>query len=202
MDQQTFKRNKIGDILVKNGALTPSQHMYILDKLANEGGRYGEVCLREGLLNEETLSRALAEQFGLEHVNLREFKLDEAVLASIPSDAMYRYHFIPLEYNGEFLVIAIADPTDVINLDEIELLLGRPLIVKLSTEAEIALLLKRGEGTSRVLKEVSEDFMLQLVQETDKGEEVLSVEKVSADTSPDYKTGKFNHYRRPQQACQ
>ena len=97
---------------------------------------------------------------------------------------MYRYHFIPLEYNGEFLVIAIADPTDVINLDEIELLLGRPLIVKLSTETEIAHLLKRGEGTSRVLKEVSEDFMLQLVQETDKGEEVLSVEKVSADTSP------------------
>ena len=34
MDQKTFKRNKIGDILVKNGALTPSQHMYILDKLA------------------------------------------------------------------------------------------------------------------------------------------------------------------------
>jgi type IV pilus assembly protein PilB len=48
----------------------------------------------------------------------------------------------------------------------------------------ISQLLKKGEGTSRVLKEVSEDFMLQLVQETDKGEEILSVEKVSADTSP------------------
>ncbi len=44
--------------------------------------------------------------------------------------------------------------------------------------------MKRGEGTSRVLKEVSEDFMLQLVKETDRGEEVLSFEKISADTSP------------------
>ncbi len=43
---------------------------------------------------------------------------------------------------------------------------------------------KAGEGTRRVLREVSEDFMLQLVKETDRGEEVLSVETLSDDTSP------------------
>jgi type IV pilus assembly protein PilB len=48
----------------------------------------------------------------------------------------------------------------------------------------IQLFLNKGDGTSRVLKEVSEDFMLQLVTETEKGEEVLSVEAISADTSP------------------
>jgi type IV pilus assembly protein PilB len=44
--------------------------------------------------------------------------------------------------------------------------------------------LQKGEGTGRVLKGVSEDFMLQIVKETDRGEEILSVEAITADTSP------------------
>lgn len=181
---QPFKRKKIGEILVEKGVLSPSKHLYVMDRLSSEGARFGEICLREGLLTEEDLSRALAEQFGLEYIDLKGFKLDESVLNSIPPDAMYRYHFIPLQQQGESLVVAISDPTDIIRSDEMELFLDRPLIIKLAAESEIANLLKKGEGTSRVLKEVSEDFMLQLVKETDKGEEVLSVEKVSADTSP------------------
>ena len=102
----------------------------------------------------------------------------------MPPDAMYRFHFVPLELRDDALVVAISDPTDVLKLDEMELLLDRPIIFKIASESDIASLLKRGEGTSRVLKEVSEDFMLQLVTETEKGDEVLSVEKISADTSP------------------
>src|SRR6266568_5321821 len=181
---QSFKRNKIGEILIEEGILTPSQHLFVMDQLAAGGVRYGEICLREGLLTEEAVSRALAKQFGLEYIDLQDFKLDESVLNSIPSDAMYRYHFIPLEQQGTSLVVAVSDPTDIVKLDEMELLLDRPLVVKLATESEISHLLKRGEGTSRVLKEVSEDFILQLVKETDRGEEVLSFEKISADTSP------------------
>jgi type IV pilus assembly protein PilB len=180
----SFTRKKIGEILVDKGVLTPSQHIYVMDKLTTEGERYGEICLREGFLTEEAFSRALAEQFGLEYLDLQGFRLDPAVLNSLPSDAMYRYHFVPLEIRGESLVVAVADPTDIMRLDEIEMVLERPLILKLAAGSEIAHLLKRGEGTSRVLKEVSEDFMLQLVKETDKGEEVLSVENISSDISP------------------
>ncbi|HTY21162.1 MAG TPA: GspE/PulE family protein, partial [Geobacteraceae bacterium] len=86
--------------------------------------------------------------------------------------------------DDESLTIAISDPTDVINLDELEILLNRPLKIRVATRSHIIQILKRGEGTSRVLREVSEDFMLQLVTETEKGEEVLSVEKITADTSP------------------
>jgi type IV pilus assembly protein PilB len=180
----SFTRKKIGEILVDKGVLTPSQHIYVMDKLATEGERYGEICLREGFLTEEALSRALAEQFGLEYLDLQGFRLDPAVLNSLPSDTMYRYQFVPVEARGESLVVAVADPTDIMRLDEIEMVLERPLILKLAAGSEIAHLLKRGEGTSRVLKEVSEDFMLQLVKETDKGEEVLSVENISSDISP------------------
>jgi len=170
--------------MVENGDLTASQLAYVKDKMKISNARFGEICLQDGLITDEALCRNLAIQFGLEYVDLAGYKLSEQLINSLPSDIMYRFNFVPLDTQGEALEIAISDPTDVLKLDELELLLDRPLILKLAQESSIKLILKRGEATSRVLKEVSEDFMLQLVTETDKGDEVLSVEKISEDTSP------------------
>nr|WP_279384167.1 hypothetical protein [Geotalea toluenoxydans] len=181
---KTFKRKKLGDILVDNQTITPEQLTFVIDKLKSTSERFGAICLNEGLITDADLARALAEQFGLEYLDLQDFKPDETVLELLPPDAMQRFHFVPLELLGDALVVAISDPTDVLKLDEMELLLDRPVILKIAPESQILILLKKGEGARSVLKEVSEDFMLQLVTETDKGEEVLSVEKISADTSP------------------
>ena len=179
-----FRKKMLGDILLENGELTPDQLAYALDRQQTTRERLGVICLSDGLVGEAALARALAEQFGLEYVDLKGIRLDEAIVNSLPPEMMFRYHFIPLELQGDLLVAAISDPTAVLKLDEMSLLLERPLLFKVAAESEIAFYLKRGEGTSRVLKEVSEDFMLQLVTETEKGEEILSVENVSADISP------------------
>ena len=181
---QHFTRKKLGDIMLENGDLTADQLAYAIDKLKTTGQRFGEICINDGLITEEVLVKSLAEQFGMEFVDLLGVRIDDTLLSSFPPDTMYRFHFIPLEQRGDSLVVAISDPTDVVKIDELEILLDRPLTIKLAAETQISNVLKRGEGTSRVLKEVSEDFMLQLVTESEKGEEVLSVEKISADTSP------------------
>ncbi|MBI5657479.1 MAG: Flp pilus assembly complex ATPase component TadA [Geobacter sp.] len=181
---QYFTRKKLGDLMLESGDLTVDQYNYVVDKLKSTGQRFGEICLNDGLITEEVLARTLAAQFALDYIDLQGFRIDETLLNSFPPDTMYRFHFVPLEQEGDSLVVAISDPTDVVKLDELEILLDRPLIIKLAADSQISQVLKRGEGTSRVLKEVSEDFMLQLVTETERGEEILSVEKISADTSP------------------
>jgi len=180
----SFARKKIGEILVEHGDLTIGQVAYLGEKLKSTSLRFGELAVEEGLVSEDLFYQALAEQFSLEFIDLTAYRLDEHVLALFPADMIYRYAFVPLELVGDSLVIAISDPTDVVKLDDLELLLDKPLILKIASPSCIQLLLKKGDGTSRVLKEVSEDFMLQLVTETEKGEEVLSVEAISADTSP------------------
>jgi type IV pilus assembly protein PilB len=179
-----FRRKKLGDILLEKGELTPDQLAYALDRQQATKERLGSICLADALIGEPALAQALAEQFGLEYIDLKNFRPDETIFDTIPPETVFRYHFIPLELQGDQLVVAISDPTAVLLLDEMSLILERPLLFKVAAHSEIALHLKRGEGTSRVLKEVSEDFMLQLVTETEKGDEVLSVENVSADTSP------------------
>lgn len=180
----TFMRRKIGEILLERGDLTLGQIAYIIEKQKTDLLRFGEICLKDGMISENVLYSALAEQFSLEYIDLSTFRLDENILSMFPADIIYRYSFIPVEMQGDSLVIAVSDPLDVMRLDELELLLDRPLLIKLAAPSHIHQILKKGDGTSRVLKEVSEDFMLQLVTETEKGEEVLSVEAISADTSP------------------
>ncbi|GLI38989.1 type II secretion system ATPase PulE [Geobacter hydrogenophilus] len=184
MMKHVFKRKNIGEILIERGILRTDDLPFVVERLKVTTKRFGEICVEEGFITEESLAEALAEQFGLEYVDARGLRPNEAILNALPPDAIYRFRFVPLEEQGNSLVILISDPTDVIKLDELELLLDRPLIIKLATESAISAILKKGEATSRVLKEVSEDFMLQLVRENETGEEILSMEKISADTSP------------------
>jgi catechol 2,3-dioxygenase-like lactoylglutathione lyase family enzyme len=156
-----LKRKKIGEILVDRGDLNLSDLSFALAIIKHTGERLGKVCLINSLISEEALAQALAEQFGMEYVNLKDFKMDEAILSIfphiLPPEAINRYHFVPLEPHGDSLVIAVADPTDVLKLDELEFFLHRPLIFKLATESAIESILQTGDGISWVLKEVSDE---------------------------------------------
>ncbi len=81
-------------------------------------------------------------------------------------------------------MVAVSDPTDVIKIDELELLLDCPVHVRVTTDSAIERILKGGIGAGRMLRDVSEDFLLKLVKENDRGEEILSVESISEDISP------------------
>ena len=181
---QSYKRRNIGVILVDRGSLAQDKLPAVIEQLATSKQRFGEICVREGFVNDEELALALSEQFNLNYVDLTDFKMSEEILNVLPPEAIYRFHFVPLEMTPEALVVAVSDPSDVIKLDELELLLDRPLQIRIASATAIATVLKAGEGARRVLREVSEDFMLQLVKETDRGEEILSVETLSDDNSP------------------
>jgi type IV pilus assembly protein PilB len=179
-----LRRQKIGEILVGMGAIAPAEVELVLGRMTAGGLRFGEVALGQGLCNEEVLAQALATQFHLPYQDLADYTPDVELFAGLPVGLPQRHHFLPLARAGEALLVAIADPTDVAGLDQLELLLGFPLQLHVAAKGRIERMLERAEGSKRVLKEVSEDFKLQLVKETDKGEEVLSIEKLTADTSP------------------
>jgi type IV pilus assembly protein PilB len=179
-----FERKKIGEILIEMGAITPAEVNLILNRMTVVGRRFGETGIAEGLFKEDTLAQGLARQFQLEYLDLDTFSLDSELMTSLPSGLPIRFNFVPVRQEENALVIAIADPTDVTTLDNLELLLDTPLVLQVAAKGKISRLIEKGEGSKRVLKEVSEDFKLQLVKETEKGEEVLSIEKLTADTSP------------------
>ena len=133
---------------------------------------------------EEREARELADRYGLELVEMKRFRIDNDLFRSIPFDLMLRYGFIPDRQLAGRLGIVMVDPGDVTLLDELELLLGQPVEVRIGTRSEIEEILQKSETAQRVLDEATEDFRLQLVQEDSAGEEVLSLDRITADSSP------------------
>jgi len=129
-------------------------------------------------------ARDLAARHGLEFVDLAAVRLDADLFHSVPFDLMLRYGFVPLARRDGRVVVAMKDPTDVGKLDELELQLGAPLEIRVAAPGALDEILEKSESTQRVLDQATEEFRIQLVQEDDAGEEVLSLDRITADASP------------------
>jgi type II secretory ATPase GspE/PulE/Tfp pilus assembly ATPase PilB-like protein len=147
------------------------EQLVILDQ-EREGGK------------EEQRARELAKRLGMEFDPLDEFHVDAELFRTIPVEIMLRYQFLPLRSEGETLHVVMADPSDVTRLNEVELALARPLEVAVGPANRITDILEKSESTQRVLDEATEGFSMQLVQEAEDGEEVLSIDSITADSSP------------------
>jgi type II secretory ATPase GspE/PulE/Tfp pilus assembly ATPase PilB-like protein len=134
---------------------------------------------------EATRARRLAEQYGFPFVDLEHFQGDHQLFRDIPLDLMIRYQFLPEHRENGHIVVVVGDPTDVLKLDELELLLGAPLKVKVASPASIRDKLQKSESTQRVLDEATEGFRMQLVAENEEGEETLTIDSITQqDSSP------------------
>jgi type IV pilus assembly protein PilB len=128
-------------------------------------------------------SRHLAERYRCPLVDLFEVRIDPELFRSIPAELMFRFNFVPLEAQNSALVIAVADPSQVLLSDELPLLLGKKLILKIATPTQIGDLLKRTEQSQRVLDQASEAFTLQVVQEEEDIGETISADRLTQDSA-------------------
>ena len=138
--------------------------------------------------NDLEKAQDVARRYRCEFVDLHNFQLHHDLFRKIPVDLMFRYNFVPLEetHDGR-LAIAIADPSQLMMIDEISLLLGKRIVTKVSTLALISEILKKTEQSKRVLEEASEGFTLDVIQEEEAGgDESISIDRLTAqgDISP------------------
>jgi type IV pilus assembly protein PilB len=133
--------------------------------------------------HEREVARKLAERYRYAFIDLREQRIDPELFRTIPADLMFRYNFVPLEIHGNVLSIAAADPGQVQMSDELPLLLGKKLAIKVATPRQIADLLKRTEQSQRVLEQATEAFTLQVSKEEEESEETISGDRLTRDTT-------------------
>ena len=132
---------------------------------------------------ERDAARKLAERYRYAFVDLREQRIDPELFRTIPADLMFRYNFVPLESRDNVLSIAAADPGQVQMSDELPLLLGKKLSIKVATARQIGDLLKRTEQSQRVLEQATEAFTLQVSKEEEESEETISGDRLTRDST-------------------
>jgi type IV pilus assembly protein PilB len=137
--------------------------------------------------DEVVRAQDVARRYRCEYVDLRDFQLHHDLFTKIDPRLMFRYNFVPLEETRDGkLAIAIADPSQLMMIDEISLLLGKRIVTKVATLAQISEILKKTEQSKRVLEDASEVFTLNVVREEEGSDESISIDKLTAqgDMSP------------------
>jgi type IV pilus assembly protein PilB len=132
--------------------------------------------------DEEVRAKELAKRYRCEFIDLRNFHLQHDLFKKVPVDLMFRHNFIPLEESDGRLAIAIADPSQLMVLDEIGVLLKKRVVPKVATLTQITDILKKTEQSQRVLEEAGSTFTLDVIREDENGDETISIERLTAET--------------------
>jgi len=118
-------RPQLGVMLLRDGHLTMEQLEAALAEKESGGARLGEILVAHGWVSGAVVARALAEQHGLEFVDLVHVDVDPSALSLLPEKLARRYEALPIRFLDEATVlIAVADPTNVLASDDLRLALG------------------------------------------------------------------------------
>jgi len=181
---RTVTRPTLAEVIVRQGILPKHTIDQVLSRLGGVTAGFGQTLVSEGILSEDQLACALAAQFDLPCDLLTDFRVDQRFYNSMSVKLMQRHPFIPIAELDGRLTIAIPDPQNLLALDELELLLGRPLDLVVSSRSAILAALEHSEGSSQALRELEAEYRSVLVKEDERGEEVLSIDHTGEDQSP------------------
>jgi type IV pilus assembly protein PilB len=118
-------RLHLGALLVRDGLLTTQQLEEALAEKEETGNRLGEIVVTRGWVTGRALAQALAEQHGLDFLDLARTELEPTATSLLPEKFAHRYHALPVKFLSEDTVlVAVADPTNVVASDDLRLALG------------------------------------------------------------------------------
>jgi len=167
----------LGSLLVETGLITKDQLAEALDTQVSTGRPIGRVLIDQGLISESDLVRALARQVGLEFVDLTERVIDATVASLIPEGLARRYQALPISWDDDVLVVAMADPSNVLAVDDIRALTGAQVRCVVATSAQIRETIDRFH---RLDSEV-DDLASQAADELSDNDELANVSAVVED---------------------
>jgi hypothetical protein len=152
---------KLGEILVNQGIVSEEQVSASLARARRFGLKIGQALILENECSEENVADALAQKFGLERVNLAGHQIDASLMARMKKRNVERLRAIPLSMTNreghETLAVAIAEPENLMILDELQVAAGCRVEPKVATESGISDLMRQifGHDTSQATRDMS-----------------------------------------------
>ena len=130
-------RRRIGDLFVEQGIIDDQQLAEALDVQHRTGGRLGEILIELGFVTSLDSARVLAKRLGMDFVDLAEAPVDDIVAQRIPEEIARRYRAIPISEADGVLRVAVADPTDVFALDDLQVITKAVIVPVVADPAQL-----------------------------------------------------------------
>ncbi|HEX9780601.1 MAG TPA: hypothetical protein VGB20_05235 [bacterium] len=128
---------RIGEVLIERTVITRQQLEQALAHQRGHGGMLGQILIQLGFANEAEIALALTAQYGFPYLPLENYEVDEDLMAVVPERVARQYCLIPVDRIGNALTLAMADPTNVQAIEDIEMLTKCVVQTFVSTPSEI-----------------------------------------------------------------
>lgn len=148
------ERMRLGDLLIKQNVLTEEELKKALELQKGSGKKIGEVLVDNGFITEEMIVRALQMQLGLKVVQLAGVTIPKEVRGLVSVDLLKKYTCIPFEldpYNANILHLAMADPMDMMAIDDISIVTNLQVEPYIATTRDIRTAIDRWYGASETM---------------------------------------------------
>ncbi len=149
--------SKLGELLVKEGVITPSQLEEALEYQRTHGGRLGSILIKLGFATEEQVTSLLSRQYGYPYINLSKFELSPKVRDWIPAEIARKYLVVPIDRAGATLTVAMADPTNLYAIEELRFITGLNIQPAVASETAILEAIEKLYGSEHDI-EVKEEL--------------------------------------------
>jgi len=156
---------RLGEILLKESLITQDQLQKALEFQRANGGKLGSCLTKMGFITDDDITGVLSRQYGVPSINLKFYEIDPNVIKLIPQDTALRYQVIPLSRVGSVLTIAMTDPTNVFAMDDIKFMTGFNVEPVVASESAIGEAITRFYGGSDADSEELSKMMKDLVED-------------------------------------
>ena len=150
--------NRLGELLVRNNLLTEDQVSKAIAEQKMNKERFVATLIRLKYISQDDLAAFLSRQYGAPAINLAEFEVDTDVVKLISSDVVQKYHLVPINRAGSTLIVAMSDPSNIFAIDDIKFMTGHNVEVVVATESAIKDAIDRYYDQSASLADVMGDL--------------------------------------------
>lgn len=129
--------SRLGEILVKNKMISFEQLHIVLEKQREINRPLGEILMDMGYISEESFLKALSTKYGIPFIKLADYKINVEALNKLPIELCRSYNVLPIDIKEGCLIVATANPEDIITEENIKAITGMMVKVVVASSAEI-----------------------------------------------------------------
>ncbi|MFH0753327.1 MAG: ATPase, T2SS/T4P/T4SS family [Candidatus Omnitrophota bacterium] len=180
-------KERIKEILLREKILQPKDLDRVLEEQQVSGGQISTILVRMGLIDEEQLAFLLSEGLQLPIINVSRMKIDPAVVGIIPMEVLKKYQIIPISRIGDSLALAMADPLNILVMDNVKALTGYNISPVISRAKDIQDVLeqhgapKSQDSFEKIKRDIREAEDLELINEGSDRTDASQVEHLTQD---------------------